>query len=282
VAIVIRRKTPEKRFFVMSKLLIHESPLTFQPSLAIAIGLNEAIVLQQVHYWLNNAKNRGYEYGGYKWVYNTYAEWRENNFPFWSENTIQRTFSNLEDAGLIVSIQPMKGKYDRTKYYRIDYTKLDAIDDTKLVSSLNESETTTETTHGADAPKRILNLSIENQIAAGVDEVTIPDNDNARRVDFSNLVAVGTSNPPAFAAIAMAFQAARNITLPADKAKGQRKAIKEMVEMGVKPEHVKQAVSQLMDKRMTVSDLFSVSKTAIDLANKPQEKIEYTRQLYEG
>jgi hypothetical protein len=285
VAIVIRRKTPEKRFFVMSKLLIHESPLTFQPSLAIAIGLNEAIVLQQVHYWLNNAKNKGYEYGGYKWVYNTYSEWRENNFPFWSENTIQRTFSNLEDAGLIVSIQPMKGKYDRTKYYRIDYTKLDAIDDTKLVSSLNESETTAETTHGADAPKtthKTDELPIEWQVAAGVKTITPPDNDNARRVDFSNLVAVGTSNPPAFAAIAMAFQTARNITLPHDKAKGQRKAIKEMVEMGVKPEHVKQAVTQLMDKRMTVSDLFSVSKTAIDLANKPQEKIEYTRQLYEG
>lgn len=126
----------------MSKLLINEAPLTFQPSLAVAIGINEAIVLQQVHYWLVNPKNKGYEQDGYKWVYNTYAEWRENNFPFWSENTIQRIFSNLEDAGLIVSIQPMKGKYDRTKYYRIDYPKLDGIDDTKLVSSLNESETT--------------------------------------------------------------------------------------------------------------------------------------------
>ena len=32
----------------MSKLLINESPLQVQPSLAMAIGLNEAIFLQQL------------------------------------------------------------------------------------------------------------------------------------------------------------------------------------------------------------------------------------------
>ncbi len=151
----------------MSKLLIEESPLTFQPSLAIKIGLNEAIVLQQVHYWINNPKNKGYEQDGFKWVYNTYAEWKEANFPFWSENTIQRTFSNLEDAGLIVSIQPMKGKYDRTKYYRIDHTKLDMFDDPKLVRSLDESEITTENTTNT----YVLNAQDLRQVNAKVDAI---------------------------------------------------------------------------------------------------------------
>lgn len=153
----------------MSKLLIEESPLTFQPSLAVAIGINEAIVLQQVHYWINNPKNKGYEQDGYKWVYNTYAEWKETNFPFWSENTIQRTFASLEDMGLIVSIQPMKGKYDRTKYYRIEYTKLEAFDnpksmpieDTKLVRSLNESDITTENTTENDIPFAKIQIALE-------------------------------------------------------------------------------------------------------------------------
>lgn len=35
----------------MSRLLINEPPLIVLPNLAILIGLNEAIVLQQVHYW---------------------------------------------------------------------------------------------------------------------------------------------------------------------------------------------------------------------------------------
>ena len=36
----------------MSNLLIEEPPLQVLPSLALAVGLNEAIILQQMHYWL--------------------------------------------------------------------------------------------------------------------------------------------------------------------------------------------------------------------------------------
>jgi len=154
----------------MSKLLIEESPLTFQPSLAVAIGLNEAIVLQQIHYWIKNTKNKGYEQDGYKWVYNTYAEWKETNFPFWSENTIQRTFASLEEKGLVVSIQPMKGKYDRTKYYRIEYTKLEVFDDPKMVCSLSESETTTENNDDDSnlIPKDLVDGILELSQAPGI------------------------------------------------------------------------------------------------------------------
>jgi hypothetical protein len=52
--------------------------------------------------------------------------------------------------------------------------------------------------------------------------------------------------------------------------KGQRKALKEMLEMHVTPGNITDAVYQLTNKGMTVVDLFSVSKTAIDLANKPE------------
>lgn len=252
----------------MNKLLIQESPLTFQPSLAVAIGINEAIVLQQVHYWISNPRNKGYEQAGFKWVYNTYAEWKETNFPFWSENTIQRTFSNLEDAGLIVSIQPMKFKYDRTKYYRIDYTKLDVFDDPKLVCSLNESETTTETTTNGDKSPDTSNLPIEWQIAAGAEQVTLPDQTDARRWDIAQLIGMGEKS--AAIELAHAFMKARDILIPESKIKGQRKAVREMIEMGVQPEHVTEAVRQLLAKNMTVIDLFSVSKTAQDLANKKE------------
>jgi hypothetical protein len=88
-----------------------------------------------------------------------------------------------------------------------------------------------------------------------------------------------TTNQERAREIALAFQDARGIVLPESKVKGQRKAIKEMIEMGVLPEHVRTATRQLIEKGMTVTDLFSVTKTAIDLANKPQETIEYTRLL---
>lgn len=140
-------------------LLIDEPPLQVLPSLAVAIGLNEAIVVQQLHYWLSNQKTDGFvDETGEKWIYNTYSEWKEN-FPFWSESTIQRIFSSLEKSGIIVSEQKDKSKYDRKKYYRLAYdmiddsnlggierVKLGGIEDVKLTRSLNDSETTPETT----------------------------------------------------------------------------------------------------------------------------------------
>ena len=40
----------------MRAQLYNEPPLTVSPSLAAAVGLNEAIVLQQVHYWTQNSE----------------------------------------------------------------------------------------------------------------------------------------------------------------------------------------------------------------------------------
>ncbi|MFK9094406.1 hypothetical protein [Bacillus salipaludis] len=68
----------------MSRLLINESPVMIIPSLAAKIGLNEAVVLQQIHYWLGISKHN---IEGRTWVYNTYEEWQKQ-LPFWSVSTI--------------------------------------------------------------------------------------------------------------------------------------------------------------------------------------------------
>ncbi|WLF74824.1 hypothetical protein Q3V38_08385 [Limosilactobacillus fermentum] len=46
-------------------LLIEEPPLQVLPSLAKSIGLNEAIVLQQIHYWIRKSNNLK---DGHKWI----------------------------------------------------------------------------------------------------------------------------------------------------------------------------------------------------------------------
>lgn len=71
----------------MSKLLINEPPIQVLPTLATVIGLNRAIVLQQVHYWCANPK-MGVARDSNRWIRNTAEDWQRDNFPFWSLSTV--------------------------------------------------------------------------------------------------------------------------------------------------------------------------------------------------
>ena len=82
----------------MNKLLLDESPLIILPSLASAIGLNEAIFLQQLHYWIQKSSTL---FDNKKWVYKTTKEW-ENEFPFWSNSTIKRAINSLKKSKILV------------------------------------------------------------------------------------------------------------------------------------------------------------------------------------
>jgi len=112
----------------MSRLLIKESPVMIIPSLAVKIGLNEAVVLQQIHYWLGISKHK---IQGRTWVYNTYEEWQKQ-LPFWSVSTIKRTILSLEMKGLLLSANFNQMKMDKTKWYSIDYDKLQEHEDSTI------------------------------------------------------------------------------------------------------------------------------------------------------
>ena len=111
-----------------SKLLIDEHPLQVLPSLAVAIGLNEAMFVQQLHYWHARKKEAGDERffrDGRWWNYNTYEEWHEQ-FPFWSIATLKRVIRSAEEGGYVVSTSEYnERKGDQTKWYAIDHAALD-------------------------------------------------------------------------------------------------------------------------------------------------------------
>ena len=66
-------------------------PLVVDKELARILGLNEALILQQVNYWIEiNKKNKRSFHEGRYWTYNTINEWQEE-FPFWSTSTVKRT-----------------------------------------------------------------------------------------------------------------------------------------------------------------------------------------------
>lgn len=93
-------------------------------------GLNKAIVINQLNYWnnINENKNRNF-FDGHYWSYNSYAGWSETNFPFWSPTTVKRIFTSLEKDGIIVSRKNNRLKIDNTKWYRVNYEKLQEIID---------------------------------------------------------------------------------------------------------------------------------------------------------
>ncbi len=109
----------------MSNLLINEVPLMCLPSLAVKVGLNEAIFLQQLHYWVDRSNNI---IDGCKWVYNTGTDWAKQ-FPFWSQKTLLRTISSLEKQKLIITGNYNKKGFDRTKWYTIDYSVLQNLEE---------------------------------------------------------------------------------------------------------------------------------------------------------
>lgn len=109
----------------MSRLLIDENPILVLPTLAAKIGLNEAIFLQQLHYWLRQTQHWR---DGRPWVYNKVAEW-EKQFPFWSAPTIRRIVNNLREMGIVITTDKYnKMPIDKTLWYTIDYAKVPSDD----------------------------------------------------------------------------------------------------------------------------------------------------------
>lgn len=105
----------------INKLLIDDQPHQVLPALAKAIGLNEAIFLQQLHYLLNYSKN---EFEGKPWIFNSLEQWEEI-FCYWSLSTIRRTIKSLSKQGLLLTTDKFnKYKFDKTKWYSINYEQL--------------------------------------------------------------------------------------------------------------------------------------------------------------
>lgn len=161
----------------------------------------------------------------------------------------------------IVSVIPSNTRRD-TKYHRT------VVPTTTQLPVKESKEIKKEI--GVDTP----NLPLEWQVAEDLpiqEPPKVKDTyDPAKARDVANKIGERRAGAEM---LALAFQDARRINLSDDpkKISGYRKAAAEMLEAHVTPEHIRLAVKSLLEKGMTIVDLFSISKTAIDLANKPAE-----------
>jgi len=121
-------------FMNYRELLINKDKVVMTSvELAVVIGdCEEAIVLNQISYWIEKYKETGHNFiDGRYWVYNSYQKWHENNFPFWHTSKIQRVFKALENKGLLLSANYNGAGFDKTKWYSIDYDRLQELADMK-------------------------------------------------------------------------------------------------------------------------------------------------------
>lgn len=162
----------------MSSLLINEPPLQVLPSLAKEVGLNESIMLQQMHYWLLKSTH---EFNQEYWFYKTLEEW-QLEFPFWSTMTIRRILGNLEKKKLVKVGNFNKKKFDKTKWYTINYERVnrrcvqneqtycsDCTDGTvqnEQTNTRDYTETTTENNNNVseEKPKKVVWTEETNKI----------------------------------------------------------------------------------------------------------------------
>ena len=91
----------------------------FDTNKAVILGVDGAIMLENIHYWvnLNKANDRNF-YDGEYWTYNSKKAFAEL-FPFWSEKQVRRILDNLIKDGYLKTGNYNKSAYDRTLWYTL-------------------------------------------------------------------------------------------------------------------------------------------------------------------
>ena len=92
-----------------------------QTSVAMVLGLNAALFLQQLNFRL---RTPSHVVEGVAWYEASYASLQAVDFPFWSEKTIARTARRLEKRGILIARPMSRNTYDRTKWYTINDERL--------------------------------------------------------------------------------------------------------------------------------------------------------------
>ena len=111
---------------------------------------NEAIVLQQIDYWLEQNKKQDKHYiDGEYWVAYSVTQLYKNDFCLlFSIDTLKRTIKSLEDKNFLII-----SKKEKKKYVRINYTEIN-----KFFSISGEPVKT------PDEPVKTSMQNIENRI----------------------------------------------------------------------------------------------------------------------
>jgi hypothetical protein len=106
---------------------------------AIRYGVDEAIILSNIRFWIaKNKANNKHCYDGRYWTYNSARAFAEL-FPYWNEQKIQKMLKKLENNGVILATSEYnETAYDRTKWYSIVNESTNQNESTDSSKMMNE------------------------------------------------------------------------------------------------------------------------------------------------
>ena len=155
------------------KYLLDEHPITFHKSLALTIGLNEAIILQYIHFWINSKRKEQEEV----WIYKTYSQIQEE-LPFFSDSTIKRTIKKMLDLKILKKENRNKTKIDKTNWYTIDYQKLSEICGIKTTQSIGQNDTSAWSECNNGECQNDTTNTIDNPLSTTLSKENIKESEN--------------------------------------------------------------------------------------------------------
>ena len=93
---------------------------TFNTEIADMYGVNEAILIENIYFWVSKNKANGKHYhDGKYWTYNSTKAFSEL-FYYWSESQIERIIKSLVDKNVIEIGNYNEMKFDRTRWISLN------------------------------------------------------------------------------------------------------------------------------------------------------------------
>lgn len=108
----------------VGEMLTHSKDTrTYNSVLAKELNKSKAAMINQIHYWTQLLRDERHFHDGRYWVHETYEDWQAQ-FPDMTTRGIQKMLLSLEEDGYIFVGNFNNKKYDRTKWYSVNYEKV--------------------------------------------------------------------------------------------------------------------------------------------------------------
>lgn len=157
----------------------------FDINIAEKYGINAAIILQNMYYWIEkNRANEKHFHDGYYWTYNSLKAFEEL-FPYMSTKQIRGALEKLEEEGIIVCGNYNNSTYDRTKWYAITDAGYELFQEGKCIIPKGQMESSEKANgmsqKGKPIPNNKPNNKPNNNICAAEPHDDEPANEDQER-----------------------------------------------------------------------------------------------------